>query len=89
MRAARNKPNWSAQGFLLHPVNFVSESERVSFEEGQLAWKAGTLPTELLPQNRHQKAKVCAKSVIYISAFARMRLPSRSTLMSVNFLASR
>jgi len=86
---AKNNTDLRTRGCLLRGVNFVSESEASSFDDGELAWKAGTLPTELLPQNRHQKARVCAKSVIYISAFARMKLPSRSTLMSVNFLVSR
>ena len=36
-------------GCLPHEANFVSESESPSFEDGETAWKAGTLPTELLP----------------------------------------
>ena len=32
--------------------NFVPESETASFERGVPTWKAGTLPTELLPPNR-------------------------------------
>jgi len=48
---AKNNTGLRRGGCLLHDVNFVSESERGSFEEGELAWKAGTLPTELLPHN--------------------------------------
>ena len=36
-------------GCLPREANFVSESESPSFEGGETAWKAGTLPTELLP----------------------------------------
>jgi hypothetical protein len=49
-------------GCLLCEVNFVSESELSSFEGGETAWKAGTLPTELLPQNHthfNPKSTLC------------------------------
>lgn len=38
-------------GWLPCSANFVPKSEPSSFEDGETAWKAGTLPTELLPQN--------------------------------------
>ena len=40
------------EGCLPCSANSVSKSESSSFEGGETAWKAGTLPTELLPQNR-------------------------------------
>ena len=36
-------------GCLPRDANSVSKSESSSFEGGETAWKAGTLPTELLP----------------------------------------
>ena len=38
-------------GCLPCSADFVSKPESSSFEDGETAWKAGTLPTELLPQN--------------------------------------
>jgi len=40
------------EGSLPLDANSVSKSESSSFEGGETAWKAGTLPTELLPLNR-------------------------------------
>jgi hypothetical protein len=40
------------EGCLPCGANSVSKSESSSFEGGETAWKAGTLPAELLPQNR-------------------------------------
>jgi len=37
------------EGCLPCSANSVSKSESSSFESGETAWKAGTLPTELLP----------------------------------------
>ena len=37
------------EGCLPCSANSVSKSESSSFEGGETAWKAGTLPTELLP----------------------------------------
>ena len=36
-------------GCLPCSADFVSKPESPSFEGGETAWKAGTLPTELLP----------------------------------------
>jgi len=57
MKAARSRTVKSyvdpqTGGCLLRHANFVSESKSASFEEGEPTWKAGTLPAELLPQNR-------------------------------------
>jgi hypothetical protein len=48
----RTKSNTDLEtgGCLLRHANFVSKSETSSFDEGEPAWKAGTLPPELLPQ---------------------------------------
>ena len=51
-RGLRTHPHPKTGGCLLRHANFVSESERGSFEQGELAWKAGTLPAELLPHDR-------------------------------------
>ncbi len=40
------------EGCLPRDADSVSKSESSSFEGGETAWKAGTLPTELLPLNR-------------------------------------
>jgi len=37
-------------GCLPCSANFVAKPESPSFEVGETAWKAGTLPTELLPR---------------------------------------
>jgi hypothetical protein len=50
MRAENNTDSGTG-GCLLSGVNSLSGSESPSFEEGEPTWKAGTLPTELLPQN--------------------------------------
>jgi hypothetical protein len=50
------------EGCLPRDANSVSKSESSSFEGGETAWKAGTLPTELLPLNRiyfSPKSPVC------------------------------
>jgi len=39
------------EGCLPCSANSVSESAAPSFEAGEAAWKAGTLPPELLPPN--------------------------------------
>jgi hypothetical protein len=39
-------------GYLPRSANFVAKPESPSFEGAEIAWKAGTLPTELLPLKR-------------------------------------
>ena len=39
-------------------ANSVSKSESSSFEGGETAWKAGTLPAELLPLALYHFSKV-------------------------------
>jgi hypothetical protein len=50
MRGTKNI-NSTTGGCLLSGDNSLSGSEPPSFEAGEPAWKVGTLPTELLPQN--------------------------------------
>jgi hypothetical protein len=38
-------------GCLPFSADFVAKPESASFEGGEIAWKAGTLPTELLPHS--------------------------------------
>jgi hypothetical protein len=47
----KSNTDLETEGCLLCGDNFVSKSEPSSFDEGEPAWKAGTLPTELLPQS--------------------------------------
>jgi len=51
VRNGDHSPNFLQQeeSLLSHP-NFVAKSRSASFEPGGLAWKAGTLPAELLPR---------------------------------------
>lgn len=51
VRNGDHSPNLPQQeeSLLSHP-NFVAKSPSASFEPGGLAWKAGTLPSESLPQ---------------------------------------
>ena len=48
----KSNTDLETEGCLLCGDNFVSKSEPRSFDEGEPAWKAGTLPTELLPHIR-------------------------------------
>ncbi len=47
----KKTPTNEKEESLLRKGKFVAKSNSVSFGPRQPAWKAGTLPTELLPQN--------------------------------------
>jgi hypothetical protein len=51
-RTTKSDSSSKAEESLPHHANFVSEPGRDSFEVRRSDWKAGTLPAELLPQNR-------------------------------------
>ena len=51
MRAAKNVTTSVRGECLLSGANSVSGAPSHSFRDKKPAWKAGTLPTELLPQN--------------------------------------
>lgn len=55
-------------GSLLLRPNFVAKSEISRREDRVPAWKAGTLPTELLPQNKgyFKPDFFICQSVVYI-----------------------
>ena len=66
MKPTRNKVNFR-EGCLPGHANFVSESQPSSFGAGEPAWEAGTLPTELHPQNRvycRPKSSLCQRGAL-------------------------
>ena len=52
MRATNDHAKSKTGGCLLRQANFVSESEPCSFEKGELAWEASTLPLSYTRRNR-------------------------------------
>ena len=70
MKATRTRANSETGGCLLSHANFVSESEPSSYEGREPAWKAGTLPTELLPLSNYSRSLAPTEVSVKVNASA-------------------